>query len=361
VSRSNPGRLLSESPEPPEPDVTEDNGDVIVVHEDDESVSGCAMKERKEDVGSEEPEHFGSTTVVAASSGWDEVRDEAIEDLTVDNPVRRLAYGDFSCENTTDGVEEDGGSAKAVYVPDDDLFKNRWFPDPWNRPPGQIWTKEIQNQQNLATAIRQRGFTGRRAAWLFNQLRKRKGYRFPYQERVSLKRPGQTPAQYLAALRKRREEEHSYENQVKEYDEEKAVEECEWTLDLFNKVYGPGWPEAAAKAISSEADQTLAEDYTDGHEEEEEWTMETRQKTRRQSSRPESPKRKKSTAANHGITLASADQMASPQEIAKRNRDFRSYKARKMEAARVQREKEDVRDFMQSVNHQTFSNGHKEM
>jgi hypothetical protein len=333
---------------------------VIVVHEDDESISGCAKK-RKEDVGFEEPDHFGSTTVVAASSGRDEVQDEAIEDLTLDNPVRRLAYDDFSSENTMDSVEEDGDSAKAVYIPDDDLFKNRWFSDPWNRPPGQIWTKEIQNQHNLATAIRQRGFTGRRAAWLFNQLRKRKGYRFPYQERVSLKRPDQTPAQYLAALRKRREEEHSYENQVKEYDEEKAVEECEWTLDLFNKVYGPEWPEAAAKAISSEADQTLAEDYTDGHEKEEERTMETRQKTRKQSSRPDSPKRKKSMAANHGITHASADQMASPHEIAKRNRDFRSYKASKIEAARVQREKEDVREFMQSVNRQTFSNGHKEM
>lgn len=268
-----------------------------------------------------------------------------------DDDARCATKENDSQENNID-VED------SSFIPDNDLFKARWYADPWDRPAGQLWTKDVQNQHNLRAAIRRNGFTGQLGAWLFNQLRKRKGYRFPYNERSSLKKPSQTHAEYLAALKRRREEEHSHENQVKEYDEAGAIEECRWTLELYDKVYGKDWPEDEAETTSSVPNTSL-----NGHsivvECDGEEAVPTRRKTRQNPSIPEPPKTEMVPGHNLGITIPPWDQRASVEQIEARNSAFNIHKEKVMKAAQKHREEQDARYFMPSAGEPRFSIGYR--
>ena len=221
-----------------------------------------------------------------------------------------------------------------------------------------MWTKDVHNQHNLRAAIRHRGFTGQLGNWFFNQLWKRKGYRFPFNERSSMKRPNQTHAEYLSALRQRREEELSYENQVKEYDEENALGECQWTLDLYNKVYGPDWPADEVKAKSSMSPPTVHDDGLDGGHEEEQAGLPCH-KTLQRISTSEPPLTEKVPVHDPGITMPPPDQRASAEQIERRNIGFRLHKKRVMKAARKEKEDQEHKYFMPSAGDQRFSNGYK--
>jgi len=355
ATRNNPGRLLSESPEPSEPESSDDAA-ATVVDKDEAGVSTSAKGKKRLSFKKTGSPGQGPTDI-------SDDDDEPNEGQKVDSPCSPRLSG----EDTEIDIEEPEGfdRRKPSYIPDDDLFRDRWYPDPWNRAPGEMWTKEIQNRHNLKATVRERGFTGPRAAFLFNQIWKRKGHRFPYNERVSLKMPEQTQTEYTTALKQRREEGFSCENQVNEYDEESALEECKWALDLYEKVYGPDGPDSTLKPKSNIPHIMVNEDGFDDddeeeeEEEEEEESTPKRRKTRQHTSTPEPSKTKKVPVVNHGITIPPLSQRATPQQIEQRNKDFRAYRAEVIEAAGLEREEEDIEAFLRSELNRKFSNGYR--
>lgn len=354
---NNPGRVVSGSPEPPEPDSSDDeDDDVTVVNQGDVIVAPGAKERGRVDV--KKVGHSEPRLSIIPGSHEDDTESEASEGVIADSRYSEDCSEDDSEDSTNKPFEEDVNSKKPPFIPDDDLFKEQWCPDPWNRPPGQMWTREVQKQHNLRAAIREKGFTGERAAWLYHQLWKRKGYRFPFHERTSLKKPGQTATEYFSALKQRTEEEMSYQNQVKQYDEGKALEECRWAFDLYNTVYRPDWPDSAIKKFPSTATVTTTEDRLDGDCEEK--SIPKGYKTRQHTSTPEPPNEQQLRAVSYGMTIPPLDQRASQQEIEQRNMDFRGHKAEVMEEARIKREKEEIEEFMQSADNQRFSNGYRE-
>lgn len=362
-SRNNPGILLCDDPDPPGPDSSDDD-DVSELNRSDDDVSICTKAAKR--VVSKNRDHPETTTIFAAAS-----REDRIDDVAGTGRAEHTRSPAELCDedgdedddvksDTNESTEENVEAEKPSYIPDDDLFRARWFADSWDRLPGQLWTKEIQNQHNLRAAIREKGFTGARAAWLFHQLSKRKGYRFPYKERISLKRPDQTHGQYLSALKQRRDEEQTYENQVKEYDEGNALEECEWAFNLYNKVSFPGWPEDAA-TVKPIIQNAIGDGTTIDGELEEEESFLNRQEARQHVSNPQPQEKKQLSAAHHGITIPLPAERASVEEIEQRNQDFRAYKAKTTEAARREAEEQEIREFIQAANSQTFSNGYRQM
>jgi hypothetical protein len=351
AARNNPGRLLSESPEPSEPDSSDDD-DVTALYQDD--VVASVVEKEKKGVTFEKISHCGPRINITSGSHQDKIEIEVNHGRRAHNPCSS------SDDNTEKYIEESATSdidrKKAPYIPDDDLLKDRWYVDPWDRPPGQMWTKEIQDYNNLKAAIRGRGFKRERAAWLLNQLWKRKGTRFPFNERRSVKKPGQTAGEYFAALKKRRQEERFCGNQVKEYDEENALEECKWALELYNMVYGEDWPDNAVKAKAS-IPNVFADVDGDFVEE---GSVPMRRKTRQHTSTPEPTAEKKVQTVDRGITLPPLGQGASPQEVERRNKDFRTHKARVLEEARTEREAGDRKEFMQFANRTRFSKAYIE-
>lgn len=362
ASRNNPGRILSKSPEPPEPDSSDDD-DATTVDRDNAVISTGVKGEKRVRFGG--VDQIEAPTIISIASDNDDAHDEtddkanASERLTTETPESTNISENSAEDDVDDSAEEVIESNKPPYIPDDDLFKDRWFPDPWDRPPGQMWTKAIQCQHSLRAAIRQRGLRGPRAGWLFNELHKRKGYRFPYKERSSLKKPDQTQIEYVAALKRRKEEAQSRENQVKEYDEEGALEEVKWALDVYDKVYGPGWPHDAVKTNPSTSNVAVNRDDIDDEYEEEE-SSPNRRRTRQHTSTPEPFSGKRVSAVINGISDPGPGQRASLQEIEKLNRDFKSHKADVTEVARMERDEVEIKDFMRSVENRWFSNGYKE-
>ena len=358
ASRNNPGRLLSASPEAAEPDSSDHNDDddhdddATVVTRDNAASTNLKVEKRVRFSITDQsrPPHL-----VSMSSCDDKTDDIANRGLIADN-LQSANPGNCDVEDDIEENAENVNLKKAAYLPDDDLFRDRWFADPWDRPPGQLWTKEIQNQHNLCAAIKERGFTGARTAWLLNQLWKRKGYLFPFNKRFSLRKPGQSQAEYVSALKRRKEEEQSCKNQVIEYDEERALEGCRWALGLYEKVYGPDWPDNAVKSKPSTADAILEEDEIDGVNKEKEPTPK-RRKTDQPTSTPEPCTEENVRAVDHGITIPPDGERASLQEIQQRNRDFKTYKAEVLESARNRREEETIQDFMRSAGNRKFSSG----
>jgi hypothetical protein len=306
VARNNPGRLFSESPEPSEPDSSDDD-DVTAVDQDE--IVASAIGKGKRRVNLEEIDHSGPRISITSAAYHDEIELEANQGRRAHSPC---SSGD---DNLEEYIEESATPVidrkKAPYIPDDDLLKDHWYTDPWNRPPGQMWTKEIQGYNNLKAATRGRVFKRERAAWLLNQLWKREGTRFPFNERRSVKRPGQTAGEYFAALKNRKQEERFRGNEVKEYDEENALEECKWALELYNMVYGEDWPDNAFKAKAS-IPNTVADVDGDFVEE---GSVPNRRKTRQHTSTPEPAAKKKVRAVDRGITIPPLDQRATPQEV----------------------------------------------
>jgi hypothetical protein len=88
----------------------------------------------------------------------------------------------------------------------------------------------------------------------------------------------------------------------------------------------------------------------------------THRKTRQQSSTPEPIKEQKvGRPASLPISMIPPEQRASSKQIEERNRAFRVYKAKVMEAARKEREEAESKEFTQFANYQTrFSNGYRE-
>jgi hypothetical protein len=350
--------VLDESSEASEAESSNgEGGDGTIVNQGDKAVSGSAQGNKRATLQDDQPERTNTITSQPKQANINLEENGALTANTT-FPTNQSTDDAEDALEASETPENDVSISRPAFIPDDELFKARWYPDSFDRPPRQMWSKDVQDQHNLRAAIKTRGFTGQLGSWFFNQLWKRKGYRFPFNERTSLKRPNQTHAQYLAALRKRREEEHSYENQVKEYDEEKALEECQWALDLYNKVYGPEWPEDEAKAKSSVPNTAADQDFVDGDYEEEETRL-TRRRTRRHTSTPEPPKTRRVTDHDPGISMPPPDQRASVEQTDKRNKAFRIHKKRVMKAARTEREDGDLKYFTPSAGEQRFSNGYK--
>ena len=359
--RNNPGIFLGDSSESSELEVDDDD-DTIVNH-NEENVSRSADKNKR--VAFEEDDRSEPSVLLISPAKEAEVKPGRNEHLIADHSYPASQSDDDAetiqgeIQDESEHPESDVSIKKPPFIPDHDLIKDRWYPDPWDRSSGQKWKKDVQNQHNLRAVIRKNGFTGRLAVWLFNQLVKRKGYRFPFNERSSLKKPDQTHAEYMAALRQRREEEHSYENQVKEYDEENALEEYQWTLGLYSMVYGPKWPEEGIEANSSLPNTKVDEDGVDGDCEEVDLRP-TRRKTRQRTSTPEPLSAIRLPADSHGITMPPPADRASKDEIERRNMAFMAHKKRVIDAARKQREEEDGKLFRQSADEQRFSKGYRE-
>ena len=136
-----------------------------------------------------------------------------------------------------DHVESERATPPLFY--DNDLASERWQLDPWGRPPGQLWTTEVQAELNLRALIKARGFTGSRATWLLNQCHRRKRSRLKYSDVIARKR----------------ETGQRNEEQSEECEEEWAIALCEYKLCLYSMIYGPKWPESAngESGISSDA------------------------------------------------------------------------------------------------------------
>ncbi|ERF69807.1 hypothetical protein EPUS_07063 [Endocarpon pusillum Z07020] len=360
--RHNPGRILSESAETSEADSSDDgdNDRTICGRDADADAKG----NRRVRFG--ETDQSGSPTTTQTSSN-----DHARE-ISPAESVGSTIHGDADAESHVSNHGEDyvkesaknvEDTKKSPYISEDDLFKDRWFPDPWNRPPGQMWTNMIQNQHNLRAAIKEAGFTGARLDWLFNQLVDRKRYRFPYIEKYSVKMPNQSQAEYMRALKQCREEELAHANQVKEYDEERALEECKWALELYNKVYGVDWPENAVAKTPNSSGNTVDPDGIDSEyeeEEEEEEPSPKRQKTRQHTSTPEPSEEEGIPALGPGISDPGLGQRASALEIEKSDKAFRTHKAEVMQSGRKEREAADMKEFMHFAVHRNFSNGYTE-
>ena len=352
ASRNNAGRVLLESSETSDSDSSDD--DATVVDRNTAAISTGARKKKKV--------RFGAISRVSSAKSSPSANNETVDDtesLAIKTPQSTNLSDSGTEEDTEEGAKEVVRSTKPPYISEDDLFKDRWFPDPWDRPPGQMWTKAIQDQHNLRAAITERGFSGPRAAWLFSELQKRKGTRFPYLEKPSvLKKSEMTHMEYLRALKRRREEKRARENQVKEYDEEGAIEEIKWTLSLYDIVYGPDWPHDAAKTDTDTpiiaVDRNITDDETD------EERPAKRRKTTQQTPEPGRSKRMTVSAVVEGISDPGPDQRASQQEVEESNRKFNDHKAKVLEAARKEREEAEVRAFIYSAQNRKFSNGYRE-
>ncbi|KAF7504735.1 hypothetical protein GJ744_001804 [Endocarpon pusillum] len=386
---NNPGRILSESAETSGADSSDDgDNDRTVCGQDADA--GTKGEKRAETSGADSSDDGDNDRTIcghdtdAGAKGKKRVRfgetdqsrpptitqtssnDHAPEISPADS-VGSTIHGNADAESDAgnhgkDNVNESAKNVedpkKCPYISEDDLFKDRWFPDPWNRPPGQMWTNKIQNQHNLRAAIKEAGFTGARLDWLSNRLVDRKRYRFPYIERYSLKMPGQSQAEYLRALKQRREEELAHANQVKEYDEERALEECRWGLELYNKVYGVDWPENAVTATRNSSQNTVDPDGIDSeYEEEEEELSPKRQKTRQYTSTPEPSEGEGMPALDRGISDPGLGQRASALEIEKSDKAFRTHKAEVMQSGRKKREEADLKEFTHFAGHRNLSNG----
>lgn len=346
ASRINPGRILSESAETSEADSSDDGDNDRTICRD----ADAGAKEKKR-VSFGETDQSRPPTITQTSSNH-----HARERSPADAESHARNHGQDNVKESAKNVED---PKKSPHISEHDLFKDRWFPDSWNRPPGQMWTNEIQKQHNLRAAIREAGFTGARLTWLFDRLVDRKRYRFPYIENYSVKKPDQSQAEYIRALKQRREEELAHENQVKEYDEERAVEECKWALELYNKVYGVDWPENAVTKTPNSSPNTVDPDGMDSEYEEEEPSPK-RQKTGQHTSTPEPSEGQGMPALGPGISDPGLGQRASAGEIEKSNKAFRTHKAEVMQSAKKEREEADMKEFMRFAVHRNFSNGYTE-
>jgi hypothetical protein len=375
ASRNNSGTVLSESPGPSETDSSDD--EVTVVDRDNAALSTGVQRQKRVRFGGVLQASIAISLSSDSSDGHDhdetdnetdnktddEADDEtgeASERLAIKTP-ESTNLGESGAEleeDTDDSAAEDVQPNKPPYLPHDDLFKDRWFSDPWDRRPGEMWTNAVQDQHNLRAAIKERGFTGPRAAWLFSELQKRKGSRFPYQEKTSLKKSEKTHTEYLSALKRRNEEAFARENQVKEYDEGVALEEIKWTLGLWDMVYGPDWPHDAAKTNISTSDIATDKNETDNKSEEE--PSPKRHRTDQRTSTAGRSREVKVSAVINGLSDPGPDQRASRQEMEKSDREFRAHKAKMLEAARKEREKADIRDFIRSAENRKFSSGYRE-
>jgi hypothetical protein len=346
ASRNNAGLVLLEGSETSDSDSSDDDGAISVQRQKKVRLEGSlSIKTTEEDIEKD-------------------IKDAATGVRT--QKKARLGRS-LSIEATENDIEEDKEednekfvqSSKLPYIPDDDLFKERWFPDPWDRPLGQMWTNPVQDQHNLRAAINERGFTGARAAWVFSELQKRKGTRFPYMERTSvLKKSEQTHMEYLRALKRRKDEKLARENQVKEYDEEGAPEEIKWTLRLYDMVYGPDPPNDAAKTDTNTPEIALDRNGTDDMTEKE--PPAKRRKIAQQT--PDTGRSRRMIVSNvvNGISDPGPDQKASQQEVEESNREFNAHKAKVLEAARKEREEVDLRAFIYSTQNRNFSHGYRE-
>ena len=358
ASRNHPGRILPESAETSEADISDDGGNDRTVYGRDAD-AGAEGKKRVRFGGIDQS---GPPTITASSS------DDHVHEISPADSVGSTIQGDADAEsharnhgkdNVKESAKEIEDPKKYPYIPEDDLFKDRWFPDPWDRPSGQMWTNKIQNQHNLRAAIKEAGFTGARLAWLLDKLVDRQRYRFPYIEKYSVKMPDQSQAEYVRALKQRREEELAHANQVKEYDEESALEECKWALELYNKVYGPNWPENAVTKTPDSSQNAVDPDGIDSEYEEEEPSPK-RRKTRQHTSTPEPSEGEGMPALSPSINDPGRSQRASAWEIEKSNKAFRIHKAEVLQAERKEREEADLKEFMQFALHPNFSNGYTE-
>jgi hypothetical protein len=356
ASRTTTGRVLSESSEAPDSDSS--NDDATVFDRNSAVFSTDARREKKVKIGA----ISRISRAISLPSDNHETHNKTVEDSESLSPETHQPtnIGDNGEEaDKAEGAEDVVQNKKLPYVSDDDLFKDRWFPDPWDRPPGQMWTKPVQDQHNLRAAIRDRGFSGPRAAWLFSQLQKRKGTRFPYLEKTSvLKKSEQTPAEYLRALKRRKAEKRAWKNQVREYDEEGTLEEIKWTLGLYEMIYGPDWPNDAAKAATNMPETAIDRSKTIDNTDEE-----PPAKRRRIAQQTPETGRSRTTIASavvEGITDPGPNQRAPRQEVEESNRKFNTHKAKVLEAARKEREEAEVRAFIYSAQNRKFSNGYRE-
>lgn len=360
AARNNPGILLCKTPEPSDQDSSDDGADDVAVTDHSNDVSAGAKEAKTATFMELDHSRPPTVSIPVSLKDEDKAGHQANQGLAADTRITADSSDEDAETDSNENTEVDGEPKQPSYIPDEDMFKDSWFADCWNRPPGQMWTKDIQNQHNLRAAIRQRGFTAPRAAWLFYQLSRRKGYRFPYKKRVSLKRPEQTHGQYLSALKQRRDEEQIYENQVKAYDEENSLEECKWALNLYDMVYGLDGPEDAAGVKPSIANAVVDGDAIDADDEDREKYLSI-VKAGQDALDLELPKSEIAPVVNHGITIPIPAQRASVEEMQQRNKDFRIYKARIMESARKGREEEEIREFIGSMNNPSFSNGYREV
>lgn len=353
-ARNNPGAILQNSPETSESESSDEDKDVTICKQDNDAVRERAAEMELVSPGSVlEFERKQIDTL-------DEFVDEIKEDQTPNSSFSSNADKNKTESSTERDVEQSTGLKKPDSVSEYDLLKERWFPDPWERPPGQLWTKEIQRQHDLKTAIRNSGFTGEHAAWLFNQATKCKGVDRVYERRPSLRRPGQTHAQYLAALKQRKQEEHRRDNQVEEYDEDTVAERIKKALALYDIIHRGGALDNADKAEASTTDHFMDVDNSDGEYEDED-SVSTCRRTRQHSSTAEVCYGDNVLTDKHGISMPPPGQRASPQEIEKSNQLFRARRAEVMGAARIRREEEELQEFRRAaVNNREFSNGYRE-
>lgn len=357
ASRNNPGIILPESAETSEADSSDDDSNDKTV--DGAGATAGAKGKKRVTFGKIDQcgPHTPNTKLTfpndraCGSFPVDSVGSTRRDDADAEHHA-----GTQRRDNVEDSANEVTNPNKPPYMPDDELFKERWA-DPWDRPPGQMWTKKIQNQHNLRKAIKEAGFTGARLTWLFDNLVDRKRYRFPYMEKYSVKRSHLNQAQYMHALKQRRKEELAYANQVKEYDEESAFEECKWALELYDKVYGPDWPENTATQTPDTSTNTAHQDDNDSQYEEDDLSPK-RQKTCQHTPPPEPFEEGGIPAFGPDNSDPACGQRASVWEMEKSNETFRAHKAEMMEAARKKREEADAKEFMQVAIQRPFSNGY---